>query len=380
MQGAGAAVVGATALAGAARAEAPHILTSPLALYHDVPLIGVVIDGKGPFRFAIASGDSVLPGINADLAKSLNLEGWGGVRVETLGHAGARNLVFGRNVVIGRHFSQERMRFAVAHTIGYDGVLPSQFLLDRPCELDFGALELRMYAEGRPDTAALTPIPLLWQYQHRAVIEVKVDGIPARVELSTGGGRGLSLYPRFLRGHGLWDRYPRSIDLDEYESDSDTVYTRSKVVKAQSLEIGGFKFRDPVVVLTDTNSRYQSDVDGVIGVDLLRRFCLVFDAGAHTLWLKRTAAIADPFRYDRAGAVVVYHPKTGDGSVRSVAAGSPAAEAGLQAGDRLPGVTSLEALSALVWRLTGDAGTVVPVDVLRAGAPMTFRITLAERL
>ena len=79
-----------------------------------------------------------------------------------------------------------------------------------------------------------------------------------------------------------------------------------------------------------------SDLAGRIGMGLLRRFRVIFDAPHGRLYLAPPADTAAPFAKDRTGLAVA--PEAGVLVVKLVVAGSPAAAAGFKVGDSIAAV------------------------------------------
>src|SRR5690606_36447543 len=105
------------------------------------------------------------------------------------------------------------------------------------------------------------------------------------------------------------------------------------ILSLPSVEIGGVRFED-VPATIGPRDRLASLIvgDGVIGVDLLKRFNLVIDFRRSRLWMTPNAASKAPFRRNRTGVV------TGEGgAVLLVAPGSPAEAAGFAVGETIAG-------------------------------------------
>ena len=76
--------------------------------------------------------------------------------------------------------------------------------------------------------------------------------------------------------------------------------------------------------------------DGTIGGELLKRFTVIFDYHNKRLYLKRNRDYRDEFVYSKTGMVLVAEgPELNNFRVNMVRESSPAAEAGIKAGDEL---------------------------------------------
>jgi predicted metalloprotease with PDZ domain len=110
------------------------------------------------------------------------------------------------------------------------------------------------------------------------------------------------------------------------------------VSRATSFSLGNLVIRKPVIYVSQNKggALASSQFDGVIGSEILRRFKVVFDHARGRLILEPSAHYAEPVDYDMSGMRL-----RADGNnfrifrVYQVLEGSPAADAGLRAGDVL---------------------------------------------
>ncbi len=127
-----------------------------------------------------------------------------------------------------------------------------------------------------------------------------------------------------------------------------------------------------------------AEPDGMIGVEFLRRFRLFFDYGREHLILEPNEAYAEPSRFDASG-LRVYKEAPGNRGLKIffVAAGTPAAEAGVREGDVLLSVdgapvdlTSAGQVSAMLME-EGAARTLL---IERGPQVITARLKLRRLL
>lgn len=216
------------------------------------------------------------------------------------------------------------------------------------------------------------------QLDHRPVIEVELDGEKIKLMVDTGAHSSILLRPDYVRAKGLWDHYPRSTQT------SIRTIARSAVVRvarAGQLKIGRFVFQNPLIELgdpADSTADGNQDVQGLIGMELIRRFNLINHPGRKRLYLKPSQAIQDLYRYDRAGLEI----DSVDGALKVVwvRAGGAAAKAGLTLGDKVTGWRGRDGYYGLVWALTGAAGTKIEIQVERGGAQTLIPVTLEETI
>ncbi len=157
------------------------------------------------------------------------------------------------------------------------------------------------------------------------------------------------------------------------------------VCRMDSLQLGPFRFREPVVGLTTHHrgSAGSLEVQGNIGTTVLERFRCTFDYARGTLWLEPGARFSTREAFTRsglwftrwAGVVVVF------GVVRD----SPAADVGLKVRDVLRSINGRaielwtpEQLDRLLQE--GPVGTVVKLTYERELREETVELTLADVL
>ena len=160
------------------------VLHIPVSLVRDHPLVSVTVDGKGPFRLLLDSGNSSATSLSTERAKQAGLRSTGRVAsIAGVVGAGERPIFLGRNVVIGGAVLQKDVAFVGDARTGrlLDGLLPAHVLTTRECELDFVVGEVRLYLEGAPDREGFTP--LTWFGDGRQIlIESYVDGLRAQLQ------------------------------------------------------------------------------------------------------------------------------------------------------------------------------------------------------
>jgi hypothetical protein len=108
--------------------------------------------------------------------------------------------------------------------------------------------------------------------------------------------------------------------------------------RIQSLHVGPYSFEKPVAgfCLAEGGTLARSDIDGLLGAEILRRFRVIFDYPHRQMILEPAGALKDAFEYDMSGLEIrAVAPGLESFTVRRVHEGSPAAEAGAQVGDRI---------------------------------------------
>lgn len=182
-------------------------------------------------------------------------------------------------------------------------------------------------------------VPL--HFTHGSIPQVDVyltlpDGrtVSARLHLDTGAGPGLILTRSFAGRHDI--ELPGAIDTAVGLGVGGGSSERTG--RIAKLEFGGFTIDKPIVMLSNSTAGVlgQSDVDGLLGGEILRRFHVQIDYGRQRLHLTKNGAFAEPVDVDMLGATLASR----DDQFRTIVVQSlrrdtPATVAGLREGDEL---------------------------------------------
>ncbi len=183
--------------------------------------------------------------------------------------------------------------------------------------------------------------------------------------LDTGSDGALTLYSPLVRERGLAGPQPTRPAGASGEMQA--------VSRGESLALGGFLLRDPLVVLSVAESGAMADPAhaGAVGMEVLRRFTVTFDYAKKRILLEKNAAFNSSFDYDASGLRLA---STGEDlttlEVRRVLPGSPGAEAGFQPGDVILAVDGRvvpQITPQGVRRLFQKDGKQYTISILRRG-------------
>lgn len=345
------------------------------------PVTTMFVGGKGPFLMLIDTGDAVGFSLRRDVIDKLNLRQTAYGR--TYGATGTEEIpaYLAHDVLIGNAVREPDLVLLGPDRPfgGLDGIIPFALLSSRPTDMDFTTGELRVHMSGGVDRTGFRPLGCETGSAKDGgslVATVSVYGAPARLAVDTGAAVTVSLYPDYVRRHDLWARHARYIDYSF--GGATRGVGRARLVRTPELQLGPYRFEDPVISLSDPRMTVVEEVDGLLGIEMLNRFTLGFDAGASTLWLKPNDHLADPYPYDHSG--LTWEWKDGAAMVVRAAGGSPSEAAGLKPGDRLVGFA--DAKAAMMWdrSLRGPADTPVSVEVMREGKPTPVTMMLKDWL
>jgi len=357
---------------------------------HDTEvMIRVRINGKGPFLFYLDSGghDLLSPRVAHELG--IKIEGAGrsggaGESTVETGYAKVASLDAGGAILKNQTvlILETSPPDVVGEKIG--GLLGLEFFERFVTHIDYAANKVsfedprRFTAADR--RAAGTPIPFKF-YEHMPQVAGRFDGLPAVYNIDTGSSQTVTMTRPFVEGAQLRARYPDAVTMvDGFGTGGPT---RSTIVRARSLELGSEEVARPAASLSTAQRGAFSDpfYAGNIGNGALRHFAITFDYPHSTMYLSRVAhPDLSAYGYNRTGIILVLDH--GRLKVVDASPGTPAAEAGLKAGDILSAIGGMD-VARQTLRETKQklkqvtVGRPLAVDFLRDGTP--HRVVLIPR-
>jgi hypothetical protein len=261
----------------------------------------------------------------------------------------------------------------VAGILGYD------FLSRLVTRIDFANSRISFYD---PDTfeydgtGVVIDAPLennLFQ------VPMTVDGMYSGLwMLDIGASAGGFFYP-FAKEHGLFDM--KGVEVLAGGAGG---YFKIKIAQFASVDIGGFGLTDEILSMPLEEGGVLSRHEGVgiVGNNVLRHFVLYLDYERQHVILEKGDDFAREFPRGKTGLGVQVNDD-GDFEAVFVSPGTPAEEAGFEAGDIVTaingiGVEHLAGLLAIKDLFEADAGTTYVIDISRNGKPMTLDLTLED--
>lgn len=259
-------------------------------------------------------------------------------------------------------------------------ILGKELFHARPVTVDYAQSRLVLH---EPDNfvppAGAHELPLRPLDDGHVMVQLQLEDLPpCWCMVDTGSGDTVMFHLPYVRENGLLQRWER---LGERTVSGVGGFVLAKQARAHAVTFAGVQFAAvPVSLATDPRGAMASATsDGTLGAGLLSRFVVTFDhAGKRLLLVPAADAVTRSFRADRLGLT----PVEQDGAVvlEHVGAGSPAAEAGLRAGDRITAIDGV-AVDVRSFRQRfqavreAAAGTVVTI---RIGGGAERRVTLAD--
>ncbi len=172
-------------------------------------------------------------------------------------------------------------------------------------------------------------------------VEGAIDGIPASFDIDTGSRMSVGLHSPFVLRHGLRARFGPSIETVTGWGLGGP--SRGTVARVKRLQLGTVTVNDVVVDMSrQTQGALSYAVPaGNIGSGLLRRFTVTLDYPRQRIHFAPNGRTNTPDSYDRAGLWINRDGKAF--RVVAVVDGSPAAAAGIVAGDQIVAVDGINA-------------------------------------
>ena len=359
-------------------------LATPIALQEDRIWIAATIGGSRPLQFIIDTGATISL-IQEGLARELEMRERGRARLVGIGGAENFLLYVGRDVAFSSGVIQRSVAF---------GAMPPELVLGREAaglfaaglftgadsDLDFSRSEWRYYPDGRGARDGYRELPSTIQHvggngngSAYVMVDAVLDGNSYRFLLDTGMPGQVMLWSTATRRSGLWnDAAPFAPSRG---AGIGGLGDRGRLVRAGSLRIGDFAFDRPLVFLNPPSS-YQraSTVDGIIGLNFLELLNLSTDVRRGKLWAQPSGRPQRPRHYGMSG---LWAEERHDGlEIVDLSPRSPAAEAGLQRGDEIVGLT----MDQFARRAGGRPGDSFELSYRRGGETRTTRLTLREFL
>lgn len=281
------------------REDGLPFVTLPLTLAgDDRPYVEGTLDGSEPMSFLFDTGSNQLVLFRKGRAKLPELDFDGTTDSKAAGGTVSSPTSDGHRLDLGDlRWDHERVVF-FDQDPGYDGILGYDLFTDRVVEIDPDAGEMRIH-ESLPDSALWTEaLALRWEGNLSALpvrLEAGGEPIEAWPVLDSGATTGLALAAGFSGRNGL----PGSL-LALGTSRSTGLGPRpieATVVEVPLLRLGPCALENvPVHVGRDTASDHVAE--GLLGMDVLKRFRLWIDYPRNEIHLKPNALVARPFRRD----------------------------------------------------------------------------------
>jgi len=266
----------------------------------------------------------------------------------------------------------------VAGVLGYDFI--SRFVM----ELDYDGATLVLHDPKTFQYAGVGKSVPMTMTGNIPVVKARIDGqYEGEFRLDVGSGATVDLHGPFVKRHALTEKAGRRFEV--VGGGFGGTFT-SSVTRMKKMEIGGFSWSDPIVILSgaETGGLASEDYAGNIGNQLLERFKCTFDYERRIVHLEPGSRFQRRDRFSQAG----FQLGRLEGRVRAmqVIPGSPAGKAGLRVNDEVLALDGRAIQSYEVEDLRrmfeeGRPGTKHVLQIAREGKKRKkLKLTLEEML
>ena len=345
----------------------------PIRLTDRRVLVDCLLDGRGPWPFVIDTGGAV--GLMDErAAKALKLEAVGKSALAIHGLRRKYDIMLVERLSFGGIIDQKGAVFAATDNVTFHddaiGSLAAGALTSVESELDFDALEWRVYPDGGPNRDD-------WHRVDKAFVRggnaegsswifasIGIGGQQFPSGLDTGAPGELRLSGEAMRASGLWDSprwAPGGPD------------GKGRIVRVPELTFGGVTLKNVIAAL-NPESQFEYFDNGLVGLPILQRFHIATLPDEDALLLRRNSQPDPAPCYNRAG---IWVGRAGaDLTVVEVGPGSPAAHAGIAKGDCLLGADFYRTIDAM----HGQAGEKLSLRVKSGDKTRDLELVLADYL
>lgn len=314
----------------------------PLELDGNIIFLRVKVNNSPPLKFIFDTGASASL-ISLQQAEKLRLKKGAQLQGKGTGGNFQASLIKGVSLSVTGASVTNQIIAAVPleanPCVDFDGIIGYDFINQFVVEIDFLKKVMTLY---NPKTYNYSGkgeiIPLLFKERRTPLVMTKIAfnnsvSVESKLELDTGADGTITFNTPFVDKNKLLTAISKTVGSDAIGAGGE-----SKVVigRAKSIQLGNFVFNNPILALArDTEgSMAITETDGILGNEILRRFKVVIDYSRRRLILEPSAQSDEPFEVGMSG--INFSGDEDDcklSLVESVTENSPAAEAGLKAGD-----------------------------------------------
>lgn len=359
----------------------------PIEFDGDV-IVEAKLNGQGPFAFILDTGGHDI--LTPAAASALGLQpvgagqsGGSGAGTVTTQYTRVERLDIGAMTMHDQTFTVIPLSFDTIERGARPplaGILGLELFERFAMRLDYRARTLTFEPlAGYRHRSGGTAVPIFFS-DDEPLLVAKINGLAGDVGLDTGNSGSLIVQGKWADAHGLKEQMMRGFPSLGFGIGG----TSSAYSSRADFEVAG-RLLPRIVAryVADSKGAFSSRTEsGNVGNDILANFTLDFDYGHGQIWFEPAAPVEQrPF--DRAG-VTVLKERAEVFKVVAVAAGTPAAEAGLRVDDEIVSVDGTPASQLSGWdfrrAMRHAPQTKVQLSIVRAGQPSDAVLTLRELL
>ena len=370
-----------------------HSVTVPMRRHGDHVIIGVSINGRGPFDFLLDSGAATTI-IDSRFADELGLERIGGMHAVGIGGAESIDKVSVDELAVDEFriesldlfcMNMEQLSSMLCMDDAFKGIVGYDLFARAVMKLDYPNGQLTIIDPDHFDYSGPgKPVP--GEIINNLIcVDGEIDGeIKGKIRIDTGAAGGLHLHAGYLREHGMLDKFRGDVEMEMFGAGGKQTI---QLVKVESLKLGEFEVREPVSTLMLGNGESEGimsslDAMATAGTEVLSRFVVIFDYARNRLILEPTKKTEFAGRMNRAGLMLV---EDADGRifVGAVLKGSPGDDAGFREGDEILKLEKLKPGKGLTADLANrmlyaSEGVTFDFKIRRDGDERNLALTLRD--
>jgi hypothetical protein len=362
----------------------------PFTLADGRVVIEVSINGHPALPFLLDTGAGNL--ITPAAAKEVGVEGTGSVALTGVGtdqengqFATIEQLRVGPLQISNQQFGIAQLPSFLQDRGGEPpiaGLLGYELLRRFPTTFDYETRRLTFYKPGMtPDAPEGSQTFKLYFNDHTPFIQVGVDSHLGYFGIDTGDSSVTTIFGAFYDDH----HFPVKLPVQVRSQGGFGGMGTAVLTRIGDLSFGLWTIQQPLININFASRGLfsYSYTGGNLGFGILNNFSFTLDYARRVAYLKRAKTFGEPEPYNRSG-MTFQRAERGAVVVERVNPKTPAAESGMQIGDRILSLNGKPPTDEALYRfedvLSGDAGSVVDVQFTRGGRVQETQIVLRELL
>lgn len=321
----------------------------PFELHRNLIIVKAKLNGKGPFNFLLDTGINTSLITDAGLSDSVKFSRGPNVEIAGAGSGSDLRAFYTPDLQVSLPgVVSEDITFAVLSEdvlqlgryvgLPVTGILGYDFFNSFVTEVDFKNLKLILYESQHFSVPkAYRSLPLQFESNKpylQADLQTQQENLPVKLLLDTGAGHALSLET----GSDGKIKVP-DVALRAQLGVGLAGPVNGSIGRVEALQLAGYELKNLIASFpdaSDVQAKVTNSRNGTVGLELLKRFNLIFDYPHRQLYLKKRYNLQKPFEYDMCGLdLEAIGPNFRTYRITGVHENSPAYEAGVLPGDEL---------------------------------------------
>ncbi|MEH6587114.1 MAG: aspartyl protease family protein [Halioglobus sp.] len=349
--------------------------TVPFTLIDNHIILPVQVNGSETMSFVLDSGAGATVVMDSRKTRSLALQSSSQITVSGVGTGPdpVANIVRDTRLTLGSlqlegqsvvHLPIDSVPFFIdLDDVYFDGVIGAPFFSRFTVAIDYDLMQVTFSepATAQDDETLASdwhsiPLEIQGGVPYLAAELTNTDGELVAVRLlADTGARGA-----VLLSHGTHQGLPLPTAYFETMSQGLSGDIAGRMTMSDSLVLGNYPLEVLPVDYALAGGEDESNSNGLVGNEVLRRFNLIFDYHNERLLLSPNQLFTEPMFADRSGLQI--RPHQLGGIIRQIAPGSGASDSGLQVGDIITTFNttpvSMHTIGELKRALASDAASI----------------------